>query len=335
MKYQLKCAVWETTLACNMNCSHCGSSAGTARSNELTTDECFHLCEELAGLGCETVALMGGEPFMREDWYSICRCARDLGMEISLVSNGMELPEHIRELRELDPKVVGLSLDGLRETHDSIRREGSFAKVMESLELLREQDMQTTLITTVSKLNFHELPRMKDLILGTKANWQIQVAVPFGNFRKELMITPEEYYAVGLFIAAQRIRNSFADLPVIGAHCFGYFSDVLPGSRGWKGCTAGFQSIGITSDGGVVGCLSLGNDRFIEENLRERSLEDIWNDPETFPYNRKFEMDQLGANCTDCKFGKTCKGGCASMSFNITGGFHNDPYCFRTLERTL
>ena len=31
--------VWEITLRCNLACSHCGSRAGTARQNELTTDE--------------------------------------------------------------------------------------------------------------------------------------------------------------------------------------------------------------------------------------------------------------------------------------------------------
>ncbi len=335
MKLQLKCAVWETTLVCNMSCSHCGSSAGSARPDELTTKECFDLCEQLAGLGCETVAIMGGEPFVREDWYSIGRCARDLGMEISLVSNGLELGDHIDELLELQPKVVGLSLDGLQETHDSIRKPGSYQKVMESMELLRENNIQNTLITTISKLNFHELPLMKDLILGAQVNWQIQVAVPFGNFSREHLISPEEYYAVGMFIAAQRIKNRFDELPVVGAHCFGYYSDVLPGSRGWKGCTAGFQSIGITSNGGIVGCLSMGNDRYLEGNIRERSLAEIWNDPNSFSYNRNYDTDQLGANCRDCKFGRQCKGGCNSMSINLTDSFHNDPFCFRSLEKSL
>ena len=335
MNYKLKCAVWETTLACNMTCSHCGSSAGAARSEELSTEECYKLCEELAGLGCETVALMGGEPFMRGDWYSIAQCVRDLGMEFSLVSNGLELQSHIDELVELEPKVIGMSLDGLEKTHDSIRRPGSFKKVMESLGLLIDHGIQTTLITTVSKLNFHELPRMKDFILNQGPNWQIQVAMPFGNFSRELLISEEEFYAVGMFIAAQRLKNKFDDLPVIGAHCFGYFSKVLPGSQGWQGCTAGLSSLGITSDGGIVGCLSMGNNRFIEGNVRKTKLGDIWNNSENFPYNRNFSLNDLGPNCSGCRHGKRCRGGCSSMSLNLTEKLHNDPYCFSSLEKKL
>ena len=335
MTPELECAVWEITLACNMNCSHCGSSAGSARPDELTTQECFDLCEQLAGLGCGTVALMGGEPFIREDWFAIGQCVRDLGMDVSIVSNGWDLAHHMDELGRLEPKVVGLSLDGLQATHDVIRTPGSFARVMEAVRLLRDQSVQTTLITTVSMLNFRDLPSLGELIPGTGANWQLQIAMPFGNFRREQMISPEEYYALGMFIATQRIRHPFHEMPVVGAHCFGYYSDVLPGSRRWTGCTAGMTSIGIPSDGGIVGCLSMGNDRFMEGNIRERSLADIWNHPSSFAYNRRFSTRDLEGECRSCAHGPACRGGCNSVSFNLTGTFHGDPYCFRTLERTL
>jgi molybdenum cofactor biosynthesis enzyme MoaA len=34
---------------------------------------------------------MGGEPFLRQDCFSIARCVKQLGMELSFVSNGMVL----------------------------------------------------------------------------------------------------------------------------------------------------------------------------------------------------------------------------------------------------
>ena len=41
-------AVWEITLACNLACGHCGSRAGDARENELSTDEAVDLVRQLA-----------------------------------------------------------------------------------------------------------------------------------------------------------------------------------------------------------------------------------------------------------------------------------------------
>lgn len=334
MSYKLKCAVWEFTLKCNLRCSHCGSSAGIPRVKELTTKECFKLCEELAELGCEDVSLMGGEPFLRNDWVSVSQCIKDLGMNLNFVSNGTILDRHINKVCQLKPKVVGISLDGMKETHDSIRGKGTFEKAINSIDLLRDKGIQTTVISTVSKLNFKDLPKLKDLLFKKNVNWQIQIAMPFGNFQKELMLSKEEFYATALFIAKQRINNPFEDLPVIGAHCYGYYSKILPGCK-WDGCSAGRTAIGITSDGGIVGCLSMGNNRFIEGNIREKSLKEIWENPDNFSYNRKFDISKLGPNCKNCKYGARCQGGCNANSFTITGEFHNNPYCFYNIERNL
>ena len=334
MSYQLKCAVWEFTLKCNLRCSHCGSSAGISRPSELNMKECFKLCEELADLGCEDVSLMGGEPFLRKDWLPVAQCVKDLGMNLNFVSNGTILDRYIDKISQLEPKVIGISLDGMKESHEKIRGEGTWEKTVKAIELLRERQIQTTVITTVSKINFKDLPKMKDLLFKKNVNWQIQVAMPFGNFKKEQMLSKEEFYATALFIAKERIKNKFSDLPVIGAHCYGYYSKILPGCK-WDGCAAGISAIGITSDGSIVGCLSMGNNRFIEGNVRDKSLEEIWEDPNNFAYNRKFDKTRLGPNCRKCKYGVKCKGGCNSMSYTITKKFHNNPYCFYVIEEKL
>src|SRR5262249_54839548 len=66
-RYRSTYAVWEITLACNLRCVHCGSRAGKARPNELTTAEALDLVEQLADLGVAEVSLIGGEAFLRPD----------------------------------------------------------------------------------------------------------------------------------------------------------------------------------------------------------------------------------------------------------------------------
>lgn len=333
-KMRPECAVWEFTLACNLRCSHCGSVAGQPRPDELNTKDCFDLCEDLAEIGCLDVAIMGGEPFMREDYFAVSRCARDLGMNVNFVSNGTLLDQHIERIRRIEPKVVGISLDGMKENHEKIRGPGTWERTVGAVNLLRENNIQTTIITTVSKINFKDLPTLKDLIIGKGVNWQIQTAMPFGSFKREYTLSREEFYATAMFISKQQIRNRFEDLPVVGAHCYGYFSKILPSGR-WNGCTAGVSSLGITSDGGIVGCLSMGNDRYIEGNVRDRSLKDIWNDPSAFAYNRQFRETDLGENCRGCKHSIKCRGGCNSVSNALTGKFHNNPYCFHKIEKEV
>jgi len=278
---------------------------------------------------------MGGEPFLKKDWEKIAQCIVDLGMKLNIVSNGFILNKYLKELIRLQPNVVGISLDGLRKTHDKIRgKNGSFDQAVKSINLLRKNNIQTTIITTVSKINFKELPKMQKLIYNKGVNWQIQLASPFGNFDKTDMLSYEEFYAVGLLIASWRAKHHFLNMPVIGAHCMGYHSELMENFI-WDGCTAGRTTIGITCQGDVVGCLAMGNDRFIEGNLREKSLEEIWQNENAFSYNRKFEKNKLGEYCSNCGFGENCKGGCNSVSLSTTNKCHNDPFCFCRIEREI
>jgi radical SAM protein with 4Fe4S-binding SPASM domain len=102
----------------------------------------------------------------------------------------------------------------------------------------------------------------------------------------------------------------------------------------WKGCQAGITTIGIQSDGGVKGCLSLPNN-FVEENIRKRGLIDIWNDNIFTSYNRHFKKENLKNKCKECKYGESCKGGCNTMSIALTNEMHCNPYCLYMLEKEI
>src|SRR5262245_17164983 len=81
-------AVWEITLACNLACVTCGSRAGPARPDELTTAEALDLVRQLAEVGIGEVTLIGGEAFLRPDWLEIARAINDHGMICGLTTGG-------------------------------------------------------------------------------------------------------------------------------------------------------------------------------------------------------------------------------------------------------
>lgn len=332
--------VWELTLKCNLKCIHCGSSAGEARPDELSTKEALKLCDDLAEINSEEICFMGGEPFLRKDWYQLGKKVVDLGIDLLVITNGFLVNKDIiSKLTRLELYGFSVSLDGATaETHDYIRGvKGSFNKVIKSISLARKADLPTTVITTVNKLNFKELPRLKDFLLNKKIGWQIQVGAPEGRFQKELMLSKEEFYSLGLFIAHLQRRYSTKELPVIGAHCCGYYSSYIPNlslSPQWRGCQAGLTVLSIKSNGDVIGCLAT-PDEYIEGNIRDRSIVEIWNDPDCFAYNRKFKKEYLGENCKGCRYGELCRGGCMGMSTSLTGKPHNDPYCFYKIEQEL
>jgi len=327
------CAVWEITLTCNSKCIHCGSRAGSERSDELTLEEALKLVKELHSCGYKGVALMGGEPLVREDWYEIAKEVKKYKMDLSIVTNGLNVAKNIQKLKKLNVDCVSLSLDGgLPETHDYLRGiKGAYGKTINAMKILRRERLPVSIITAINKRNLKEVDLIKNLILDQNISWQIQLAVPIGRFPKELTISREEYYALAMFIAINIKKYSYRRLPVIGAHCFGYFSRFIPnlGLAPWVGCQAGYSVLGIQSNGNIKGCLTL-SDEYIEGNVRTQKLNEIISNPYAFSYNRNFEKENLDRYCKSCKMVNECKGGCLGTRDALDS--EDSPYCLRAIE---
>ena len=99
------------------------------------------------------------------------------------------------------------------------------------------------------------------------------------------------------------------------------------------------QVLGIESDGSIKGCLSFHGrtgesyEDFIEGNIRETPLKEIWNNPNNFAYNRRFDLSMLAGICKNCKYGAICRGGCSENAFSFTGSATESPYCLYQIEQ--
>jgi len=331
---------WELTLKCNMKCKHCGSIAGQCRTKELTTKEALNLCEELKQLKIKNVGITGGEAILRYDWAIIVKKLRALGIKVSILSNGWEINDDIiRQFKELGVSMIAISIDGgASQTHDYIRgMPGSFNKCIKTLIQLKKQNISTTVVTTVHKGNITELPKLKDILIGKTDVWQLQIAVPFGRFPKDQLLSKEEYYSLAMFIAATRRKISRKRLIIHGAHSIGYHSNIIRNTMVnpiWAGCQAGISTMAIQSNGNVKGCLSVPSE-FVEGNIKTTPLKEIWNNPNAFSFTRKFEKTDLKNHCIGCKYGKTCKGGCTTVSSLVSGEPHCNPYCLYLIEKEM
>lgn len=336
--YKLDTAVWEITLRCNLNCLHCGSDADlNERPKELTTDEALDLIEQLQELGCRRVVLSGGEPFMRKDWPVLGQRIKDLGMVLSFITNGFSMNDnHIDVLYQLKPNSVSFSIDGSNaETHDYIRgKEGVFDYVCKIIKKLTDRGQFVSVVTSAHKKNLEQLPDILSLLidLGVAA-WQIQTATPQGRMPQELAMNEREYYKLAEFIAENRQKYKTI-IKIMEGDCIGYFSKLSPYMEmtTWQGCQAGMKAMGIESDGAIKGCLSLHGEDYIEGNIRERSLKEIWTDSDNFKYNRRFNPDMLQGICKDCKYGAICRGGCSEKALSFTGTPYGSPFCLYKIE---
>lgn len=328
---------WELTLACNLRCSHCGSSAGLPRDRELTLEESMAICDQFPELLVQEVNFTGGEPLIHPDWSRIAAHLRDLGISTKILTNGLTIePNIIAQMKKVEIAGVGFSLDGLEATHDYIRgHKGLFHRVTTSISQVLNAGLPLTVITTVNALNINELPSIFELFqsLGVR-QWQIQPIFPLGRVHEasELELTEQTYMKLGTFVKEWGHQVEEAGIEMLPGDSFGYFTELDTREPAWGGCPAGQISCGITSDGKIKGCLAL-PDEVVEGDLRKNDLWEIWFHPDSFAYTRQFDIKELGPFCHSCDKAEQCHGGCSAMSYGSTKGFHNDPYCFYGIRR--
>lgn len=333
---------WELTLACNLNCNHCGSAAGKRRKNELSLDISLKLCNELKELGTKEVTLIGGEPLISDRWFSIAKRLNELGIKVNFVSNGTIMTDDIIDkLKEAKINNFGISIDGIKETNDLIRGKGTYDKIIKTIKLLQKNNIKLSIATTVSKFNFKELDDIyQNLINFNIKVWQIQLAMPVGRMTPDLMINKKDLKKLVKFIIKVNKEEKLRIFPGCNIGYFGGLEEkyriqkeenALPF---WTGCYSGIFEMGVMSNGSIKGCLAM-KDKFIEGNINKKPLKEIWENENNFSYNRKFKKSCLKGFCAKCEYGEICRGGCPIISEALTGSTNNDPYCIERIEKEV
>ena len=319
--YRLSSAVWEITLACPFRCRYCGSGGGKARKNELTGAECERIANELADLKCRRVSLIGGEIFTRPDWEDIIGFLTRRGIRVCVITNGFNMNGDIPDrLIRQGIESVAVSIDGPERVHDAYRAPGSYRRAMDAVSALAAKNIPVSVISALRSDNYRSIEEFFGILRDKPIfAWQLQACSPMGNAKKNGVGVDVDAGYIMDFVDthADLVRFAIGIADNIGYYCKaeGRLRGRRDGSSFFDGCGAGLTSIGIDSVGNVRGCESMYDDFFIEGNLRERSLRDIWEDPDAFAYNRKFTPDLLKGKCASCPHGDICAGGCRSYNY--------------------
>ncbi|MBD3191091.1 MAG: radical SAM protein [Candidatus Heimdallarchaeota archaeon] len=319
-----------------MRCIHCGSTAGIPRKNELTLNESLSVVDELVELDCKEVTLIGGEVFLYPKWDEIARKLTDYGIEVSIITNGFLMGQkQLDEIKNAKLDLVGISVDGMRENHNKIRNhKQAFDRILKAFDLLNEEKIPKGVVTTIFDFNFTDLEQLYGLFIKSNISvWQLQLANPMGNMADNngFVFDPKKMSHLTNFIKEKRYGH---ELLVYAGDNIGYYDHneayirSMPNRLSvWQGCQAGLSVIGIDSIGNVKGCESIYSDDFIEGNVREQSLIEIWNDEDNFAYNRKFHPDNLQGKCKGCEMGAICRGGCRGSNVFCTGNLFENYFC--------
>jgi radical SAM protein with 4Fe4S-binding SPASM domain len=336
--------VWEITLRCDLACRHCGSRAGHARSDELSTEQCLDLVRQMAELGVKEVTLIGGEAYLRDDWTEIVRAIRAHGMQATMTSGGRGITaERAKLAAEAGLQSVSISIDGLEATHDRLRGvDGSFRSALEALKNLRAAGIRVACNTQINRLSVPDLPELLELIAREGVHsWQIQLTVAMGRAADEPEVLLQPYDLLEFFPLLARLKKRMDEVgvrlwPGNNIGYFGPYESLFKGGmpRGhMASCGAGRSTLGIEADGSIKGCPSLPTDAWTGGNIRDNSLEEIWERSAPLRYTRDRTIDDLWGYCRSCYYADVCRAGCTWTSFVLFGKAGNNPYCHhRALE---
>jgi 12,18-didecarboxysiroheme deacetylase len=159
--------VWNMTRRCNLKCVHCyAKSEDISYDNELNHEQSIAMIDDLAQFGVPVLLFSGGEPTVHPRLVEYAKYAVSKGMRAVISTNGTLITKEKAKLfKEIGLSYVGISLDGLEETHDKFRGvKGSFKKAMAAIKNCQEAGIKVGLRFTINKRNVKDIPGIFDLL---------------------------------------------------------------------------------------------------------------------------------------------------------------------------
>lgn len=337
-------------MKCDQPCQHCGSRSGRVRPDELSTDEVMEVARALVRMGSREVTVIGGEAYLRGDCADIIRCLSEGGVRVSMQTGGRAFtPERAKLFKEAGLSSLGVSIDGLAKTHDKLRGNlGSYSAAIKALRNARDAGLVISTNTQINKLNLPELEALAAMFQAEGVSvWQTQLTGPLGRAadHPEWIIDPwqmveivDRLAAIQLAAVADYEARGRKGIPfnVFANNNIGYFGPHETTLRSrpygrethWKGCSAGIYLLGIESDGTLKACPTLPTEPYNGGNVREMSLEQLWERSERLRFARDRTVDELWGFCKTCHFAEVCKAGCSWTTHTTLGRRGNNPFCY-------
>ncbi|HEX2975742.1 MAG TPA: radical SAM protein, partial [Bacteroidales bacterium] len=167
---------WHITDSCDQRCRHCYIFSENNHHNlkemswneiESVFENCRDMCKKVNRL--PYFYITGGDPILHSRFWDILGLFKSTNVRFSILGNPFHLNDEVcKKLKDHGCERYQLSIDGLRETHDAMRKKGSFDITLEKLECLHRAGIRSAIMTTVSGANAHELSGIIDIVVENK-----------------------------------------------------------------------------------------------------------------------------------------------------------------------
>jgi selenobiotic family peptide radical SAM maturase len=314
---------WHVTQACDLACRHCYDRSRRATLTPVqelgVLDQLGRFCDQRNARG--HVSFTGGNPLLHPHLTELYRAASQRGFTISILGN----PSGRRQIEDLTaiqmPEFFQVSLEGLQAHNDAIRGDGHFKRTIHFLEILRELEVPSKVMLTLTRDNVDQLLPLCETLEGYTDDFTFNRLSRVGSGADMALPSPEAFAAfLDAYLAAAgkkpmlRLKDNLLNIPLYssGKPLFG-------GCTGY-GCGAAFSFLTLLSDGEVHACRKFPSPL---GNLMEMTMDDLFDSDAATRYRN-------GAlECRGCPIRPVC-GGCLATTYScgLDPLVHRDPCCF-------
>jgi len=327
--------VCELTHRCPLHCVYCSNPHElTARASELSTETWSSVFKQAAELGVLQADLTGGEPLARTDIVELIRAARAAGLYVSLITSGLPLDEaKLDSLLAAGLDHFQLSFQGSTEpVAEEISGTKAHAQKLRVLEWLKSPRIAVTLNFVLHRHNLHQIGEMLAIAESSSAT-RIEFAnvqyYGWGFANRELLLPTRaqlDQFLLDVKAAEEHLRGKIRVEYVVPDY---YAKYPKPCMGGW-----GRKVMLISPSGEALPCHAaavIPGLRF--ENVKEKSLREIWESSEAFD---KFRGESwMQEPCKSCDRRTQDFGGCRCQALLIASDASaTDPVCSLSPNRT-
>jgi selenobiotic family peptide radical SAM maturase len=314
---------WHITQACDLHCRHCYDRS--ARST-MTLDQGIRILDDVRSF-CrdrhvmKAVSFTGGNPFLYPHFTELYRAASERGFSIGILGNPTEREKIEQVISVQKPTHFQISLEGLQEQNDFIRGKGHFKRVIEFLKVLRELEIFSMVMLTLTKSNMHEIIPLAEILSEYADRFHFNRLSMVGEGAN--LVLPEKAEYLKFLDSYEKAihKNQVLGMKDNMLSILEYKKGHQPfGGCTTYGCGAAFNFLAVLSDGEVHACRKFPSPI---GNIERQEIAEIYDSPLAERYRAGCR------ECHACKLHAVC-GGCLAVAYSMGRNVfeEKDPFCF-------
>lgn len=347
--------VWNMTRRCNLRCVHCYSSSQNIRyGNELTPAEAKAMIRDLATFGSPVILFSGGEPLMHRGLPELARYAVDQGMRAVISTNGTLITrQNAAAFKEIGLSYVGVSLDGMKVTHDHFRGvEGAFDTAMKGIRTCRDLGIKVGVRFTINRHNVEDVPAIFDLLEKENIPRCCFYHLVYSGRGSKLIgedLSHDQTRAL-LDLIMDRTKDLFSrglekEILTVDNHADGPYMYLRLQKENPGRAAEVLELLKMNegnSSGNGIACISWDGEVHADQfwrgisfgNVRKRPFSEIWMDTgNALMAKLKDKKPYVTGRCAQCRWLDICAGNFRARSEAVTGDiWAPDPACYLTDE---